>query len=86
MGIQFNNNNYKIILIIIIVLILFYVLTPYGAAGLRPPNNIVEKFSLPNVRVQKIQKEQEENEFDIQKTQERGLGRHDRIRFEGKWN
>ena len=48
---------------------------------------INEGFSIPKVKVHQVKSQQKKDkEFDYEKTFKTGKGRHDRIRYEGKWN
>lgn len=71
-------NFYKIIFTLILVYLLFKSIK----------ESFGESFSIPKVKVHQIKSQQniKNKEFDSKKTLNTGKGRHDRIRYEGKWN
>ena len=71
-------NFYKIIFCLILVCILFKFYKLFFDQ---------ELFSIPKVKVHQVKSlQKKKKEFDPEKTLELGQGRHDRIRYDGKWN
>ena len=66
---------YKIILVAILIYFCISIIK----------ENFQQDFTLPKVKIHIIEAEQKKKNFNPEKTLESGQGRHDRIRFEGKW-